>query len=108
MRFSTPILFVIVTASLAVPSISWAAPPDGNGSEKANTDSDRSARAGRSRRTPAKAPKVQELDELVVVGRIQKPEVFYVLGRTNFSYRGLTLKKSFVDRIKRSVRRNPF
>lgn len=53
-------------------------------------------------------PDIQELEELVVVGKIQKPEVFYVLGRTDFSYKGLTLKKSFVDKIKRSVRSNPF
>ncbi len=47
-------------------------------------------------------------DELVIVGKIQKPEVFYVLGRTDFSYRGIKLARSFVDEIRQSVRSNPF
>ncbi len=52
---------------------------------------------------------VEEIsEELVIVGKIQKPEVFYVLGRSEFAYRGMKLKRSFVDEIKRSVRDNPF
>ena len=57
---------------------------------------------------PKNMPGVISLEEMTIVGRIQKPEVFYVLGRTDFSYKGLTLKRSFVDRIGRSVRSNPF
>ncbi len=57
---------------------------------------------------PEDMPDVVSLEEMTIIGRIQKPEVFYVLGRTDFSYKGLTLKKSFVDRIGKSVRSNPF
>ncbi|MFT5430351.1 MAG: hypothetical protein ACI9OJ_001025 [Myxococcota bacterium] len=112
MRFSTPLLSVIVLVLLGSPSMGWAEPPaaDKTSEEKVAKDSGKTAetRKDRSRRVPKKLLGTQELDELVVVGRIQKPEVFYVLGRTDFSYKGLTLKKSFVDRIKRSVRSNPF
>ena len=63
--------------------------------------------------TPALAqdrggPKVIELDEMVVEGKVSKPEVFYVLGRTALRYNNLKLERSFVDRILESARRNPF
>jgi hypothetical protein len=52
--------------------------------------------------------RVIELDELVIEGKVAKPQVFYVLGRSKLKYKGLKLKKSFVDRIVNSVRQNPF
>jgi hypothetical protein len=51
---------------------------------------------------------VIELDELVIEGKVAKPQVFYVLGRSKLRYQGLKLKKSFIDRIVTSVRKNPF
>jgi hypothetical protein len=59
----------------------------------------------RSRKGP---PRVIELEELVIEGRIQKPEVFYVLGRASSRYEKLELKRDFVDRIVKSVENNPF
>ena len=50
---------------------------------------------------------MEELEALVIEGRIQKPEVFYVLGRAGYHYRGLPVRRSFVPRIVESLKRNP-
>ncbi len=51
---------------------------------------------------------IQELDEMVIEGKIQKPEVFYILGRGETHYKMPILKESFVERIEQSVEKNPF
>ena len=102
MRFSTSILSAIVCAAL----LFWA--PNARAEDPpAQGEKTTSKRSRQSLRADS-AANVESLEELVVVGRIQKPEVFYVLGRTDFRYRGLTLKKSFVDRISGSISKNPF
>ena len=53
-------------------------------------------------------PKVIELETMVIEGKVAKPQVFYVLGRSRISYEGIKLERSFVDRIVESARRNPF
>lgn len=53
-------------------------------------------------------PGVIDLGQLEVEGKVSKPQVFYVLGRSEFRYQGLKLKRSFVDRIVKSARTNPF
>jgi len=73
--------------------------------QEVSPESSSQAPAKKARKAP---PRIVELEELVVEGRIQKPEVFYVLGRAETRYSGLTEKKSFVDRIKTSVDENPF
>ena len=73
--------------------------------QEVSPESAKEAPAKKPRKAP---PRVVELEELVVEGRIQKPEVFYVLGRAETRYSSLTEKKSFVDRIKTSVDENPF
>ncbi|MBI4238934.1 MAG: hypothetical protein HY696_11060 [Deltaproteobacteria bacterium] len=73
-----------------------------------------------TRGEPEKAPKtsraqpreirISDEDAIVVVGRIHKPEVMLLLGRTDppqhalFRDRG----KSFVPEIEKTVRKNPF
>jgi hypothetical protein len=51
---------------------------------------------------------VIDLGEITVEGKVQKPQVFYVLGRSEFRYRGLELTRSFIDRILQTARANPF
>jgi hypothetical protein len=102
MRFSTSILSVIVCAAL----VGWT--PDARAEDPPNSEKKSTKKRSRQSLPADSAANVESLEELVVVGRIQKPEVFYVLGRTDFRYRGLTLKKSFVDRISGSIRKNPF
>jgi hypothetical protein len=112
MMFSARWLFAIFCVLFLGSGIALAqqSPPSGEDkkSEKTATSKEKPQTGKRARPQPKSIPKVQELEELQIIGRIQKPEVFYVLGRSDFSYKGLNLKKSFVDRIKKSVRNNPF
>jgi len=57
---------------------------------------------------PRQAPRVIELEALTIEGRIAKPQVFYVLGRSRIDYEGLKLKRVFVDRILQNARKNRF
>ena len=57
---------------------------------------------------PRGAPKVIELEAMVVEGKIQKPQVFYVLGRSRVEYESLKLQRTFVDRIVTSAKKSTF
>lgn len=52
--------------------------------------------------------KVVKIDEITVEGRIQKPQAFYILQRSNLNYEGLNKVESFLKRIPESVRTEPF
>jgi len=52
--------------------------------------------------------KVIRLEAIKVEGRIQKPQAFYILQRSNLNFEGLELKQSFVPKIVDSVRKAPF
>lgn len=53
-------------------------------------------------------PKVIELEAMVIEGKISKPQVFYVLGRSRVEYENLKLQRTFVDRIVSGAKKNPF
>lgn len=110
MRFSTKWLSAIVAFLLLgpVPGMAQQAPPEKGAATESTKDDKQSKRRRPPKNLPRADDRVEELEGIEVLGRIQKPEVFYVLGRTDFAYKGLSLKKSFVDRIGRSVRSNPF
>jgi hypothetical protein len=55
-----------------------------------------------------RAPKVIELEEIKIEGRVQKPNAFYILNRSNIGYEVMELRTSFVHEVIRSVRREPF
>jgi len=103
-------LFVFVCSFFLFVGTALAGPTAPPANQKGNNKkvSKEAPKPTKKRMQPRKMPGVTALDELVVIGRIQKPEVFYVLGRSDFRYKGLALKKSFVERIKKSVRSNPF
>lgn len=63
-----------------------------------------SASAQRAGRQPA----VIELEEIEIEGRVQKPNAFYILNRSNLGYEVLDLRTSFIREIVESVRREPF
>jgi hypothetical protein len=48
------------------------------------------------------------LETVKVEGRIQKPQAFYILQRSNLNFEGLELKNSFVPKIIKSVEAAPF
>lgn len=52
--------------------------------------------------------KVIRLEAIKVEGRIQKPQAFYILQRSNLNFEGLDLKQSFIPKIVESVRKAPF
>lgn len=60
---------------------------------------------GRGRRGPQR---VIRLEEITIEGRIQKPNAFFVLQRSNLGFAVLDLRTSFVQEIVRSVNREPF
>ncbi len=64
------------------------------------TDGDAQRRRGQ--------PRVIQLEEIRIEGRVQKPNAFYILNRSNLGYEVLDLRTSFVREIVRSVRRAPF
>ncbi|RDV38033.1 hypothetical protein DV096_09465 [Bradymonadaceae bacterium TMQ3] len=61
--------------------------------------------------TPGKASAQQaifEFDEIVVEGRIQKPEAFYIIQAANLSYEPVDPKPSFLPELLESVEEEPF
>jgi hypothetical protein len=52
--------------------------------------------------------KVVRIREVRIEGRIQKPQAFYILQRSNLNFEGLQLKNSFVPKIIKSVEKAPF
>jgi hypothetical protein len=48
------------------------------------------------------------LEEIRVEGRIQKPQAFYILPRSNLDYEALDRSESFLNKIEESVGREPF
>ncbi|MBI2895723.1 MAG: hypothetical protein HYY06_19355 [Deltaproteobacteria bacterium] len=52
--------------------------------------------------------RIIRLEEITIEGRIQKPNAFFVLQRSNLGFAVLDLRTSFVQEIVRSVGRDPF
>ena len=57
---------------------------------------------------PKRAPKVIQLEEIKIEGRVQKPNAFYILNRSNLGYEVMDLRTSFVRDIVRSVQTDTF
>ena len=55
-----------------------------------------------------RGPKVIELEAMVIEGKVAKPQVFYVLGRSRVQYENLKMQRVFVDRIVEGAKKNPF
>ena len=52
--------------------------------------------------------RVIQLEEIVIEGRVQKPNAFYILNRSNLGYEVLELRTSFLREVVRSVQKEPF
>ncbi|MCB9653456.1 MAG: hypothetical protein H6729_04890 [Deltaproteobacteria bacterium] len=76
-------LVALVVGALVLPSL-WAGP----------------VAFGQRARQPRR---VIRIGEQRIKGRIQKPEAFYILQRSNLNFEGLELKTSFVPKIIKSV-----
>ena len=55
-----------------------------------------------------RAPRVIQLDEIRIEGRVQKPNAFYILSRSSIGYEVLDLRTSFTREVVRSVQDEPF
>jgi len=53
-------------------------------------------------------PRVIQLEEIVIEGRVQKPNAFYILNRSNLGYEVLELRTTFLRKVVRSVQKEPF
>jgi hypothetical protein len=53
-------------------------------------------------------PKVIQLEEITIEGRVQKPNAFYILNRSNLGYEVLDLRTSFLRDIVQSAQHEPF
>jgi hypothetical protein len=61
--------------------------------------------------THAKKKKIRQvvIEEVTrVEGKIQKPEVWYLLPRSNLNFEGLKLDKKLVPKIEESTKKDPF
>lgn len=56
----------------------------------------------------SKRKKVIRLDAITVEGRIQKPQAFYILQRSNLNFDDLNQSESFVSKIAHTVEKDPF
>ena len=52
--------------------------------------------------------RIIQLEEIVIEGRVQKPNAFYILNRSNLGYEVLELRTSFLRKVVRSVQKEPF
>lgn len=59
-------------------------------------------------RQQKRQPKVIQLEEIKIEGRVQKPNAFYILNRSTLGYEVMDLRTSFVGEVLRSVWQEPF
>ena len=52
--------------------------------------------------------KVIKLEAITVEGRIQKPQAFYILQRQNLNFDELNRTESFLNKVLKSIERDPF
>ena len=67
-----------------------------------------SATAALAQGAKRRQPRVIQLEEIVIEGRVQKPNAFYILNRSNLGYEVLELRTSFLRKVVRSVQKEPF
>jgi hypothetical protein len=93
-------------AKPAAASAAAAKPADSQG-ESAGGDAEAQAKVKIERGAGGK--KVYRIEgEIVIEGKIQKPEAFYVLQKSSINYDWHELKQEFVPKILESVTKAPF
>lgn len=66
------------------------------------------AAEAQDRQKKKRQPRVIELEEIRIEGRVQKPNAFYILNRSNIGYQVMDLRSSFLKEVVRTVQRKPF
>jgi len=72
--------------------------------ESARVDTGKS-KDGVARRRPRK---VIEMDTLEVIGKVQKPRVYYLIGRSELAYEGLPMDRDLMKEIEDTLEGSPF
>ncbi len=67
-----------------------------------------SASPSHAQQPKKRQPRVIQLEEIVIEGRVQKPNAFYILNRSNLGYEVLELRTSFLREVVKSVQEEPF
>lgn len=106
MGFRAGLLVLMGSVLLALPIAGRAQTDPTDGAAKATAPPFDTAAPRKARRAEP-PPKVIALEGDEIVGKVPKPQVFYVLGRTPSHYRTLDVRRSFVNRIVESLKRNP-
>ena len=95
-----PALALLLLLAAAPVLAQDAASPDSASTSSASTSGSTS--------TGKKPRKVIRLDAITVEGRIQKPQAFYILPRSNLSFDELSRTETFVPKVVKSVEQDPF
>lgn len=66
------------------------------------------AGSGWAQEETKRRPRVIQLEEIVIEGRVQKPNAFYILNRSNLGYEVLELRTSFLREVVKRVQEEPF
>jgi hypothetical protein len=93
------LLAVLLASSLVLPSLALAqqAAPDGTAAPKVKVE------------RSASGQKIFRITEgIVVEGKIQKPNAFYVLQRSSMDYDWESLKQDFLPKILEAASKHPF
>jgi hypothetical protein len=48
------------------------------------------------------------LDEIIIEGRVQKPQAFYILQRSTFGYKITEIEEDYIDEVVNSVKDDVF
>ena len=106
-RFSRVLLgaLALLGVSCLVAAPAWAQGEDKEGDEGDKKDESPKVKVERG----AGGKKIYRITQgFVIEGRIQKPNAFYVLQRSQINYDWTALKQNFVPRILEAVRKAPF
>jgi hypothetical protein len=96
-------------SSAAKPAGASAAPAKPAAAQAESTDGDTEAQTKVKVERGAGGKKVYRIEgEIVIEGKIQKPEAFYVLQKSSINYDWHELKQEFVPKILDSVTKAPF
>jgi hypothetical protein len=96
----------VVLGTLALAGLVAVAPPV-SGQAKKDAEKDQTPKVKVERGRGGK--KIYRITQgFVIEGRIQKPNAFYVLQRSQINYDWAAMKKKFVPRILDAVRKSPF